>query len=215
MTDPTYQRLLDAAEQVFADKGFKAASVRDICARAGANVAAVNYYFGDKERLYIEAVKYAHRSCVAGTPFPEWQPGTLPVQKLRDFIRVMVGRMLSPASAASLQLMMREMSQPSTACVEVVREYIQPIAEKLKIIIEELKPDLTEQERVLIAFSIVGQCHFYRNHRAVASLLVGEELFQGLDAARVAEHIIGFTTRALGLEPADSDKPADISGSKA
>jgi len=45
------------------------------------------YYFGDKERLYIEAVKYAIAVATEGAPFPEWVR-TPPVQKLRDFIRV-------------------------------------------------------------------------------------------------------------------------------
>src|SRR5205823_14288862 len=115
MTDATQQRLLEAAEQVFADKGFKAASIREISKRAGANIAAVNYYFGDKERLYIEAVKYASRGCTQGVPFPDWPPGTPPADKLRDFIRVMMTRVMEPQSAASLQLMMREMVQPTSA----------------------------------------------------------------------------------------------------
>src|SRR6476620_9432691 len=48
----TRERLIDAAGEVFAEHGFKGARVRDICARAGATVAAVNYYFRDKEGLY-------------------------------------------------------------------------------------------------------------------------------------------------------------------
>ncbi len=200
--DPTKQRLLDAAETIFAEKGFKAASIREICRAAGANVAAINYYFGDKERLYIETVKYAHRACTEGEPFPEWEPGTSPVQKLGEFIRILVSRMLTPQSPASLQVMMREMAQPTAACEAVVREYISPIAEKLKGILAELLPHAREQERILFAFTIVGQCHFYRSNRAVASLLVGEEMFKQLDAGVVAEHITAVTLRALGLEVA-------------
>jgi AcrR family transcriptional regulator len=206
MTDVTRQRLLEAAEEIFADKGFTAASVREICSRAEANIAAVNYYFGDKERLYMEAVKFAHRGCTEGTPFPEWDVTTPPVQKLRDFIRVMVARMLSPQSPASLQLMMREMAHPTEACVQVVREYIQPIAQKLSAILAELMPQATERERTLVAFSIVGQCHFYRSNRAVASLLIGEQEFQRFDAALVADHVTKFTLRALGLDMADGER---------
>jgi AcrR family transcriptional regulator len=200
MTDLTQQRLLDAAEQVFAEKGFKAASIREICKRAEANVAAVNYYFGDKERLYIEAVKYAHRCCTQGMPFPEWQPGTPAVEKLRDFIHVMVTRMMQPVSVESTQLMMRELAQPTAACVEVVREYIQPIASILIGILTELLPSSTERQRALVAFSIVGQPLFYRHHRAVASLLVGEEEFAQYDVDLVTHHICTFTLKALGLE---------------
>ena len=200
MTDPTYQRLLEAAEEVFAEKGFKAASIRKICAKAGvANIAAVNYYFGDKERLYIEAVKYAHRGCIQGEPFPAWPVDMPAVDKLRDFIRIMVKRMVAPQAPASTQLMMREMAQPTKACTEIVRDYIQPIAEKLRDILAELVPNAPLRERTLIAFSIVGQCHFYRNHRAVAAILIGEEEFAKFDAELVTKHITAFTLNALGL----------------
>jgi AcrR family transcriptional regulator len=219
MTDATQQRLLEAAEEIFAAKGFEAASIREICKQAGANVAAINYYFGDKERLYIETVKYANRACTDGAPFPEWGPDTPPVQKLRDFIRVMVTRMMTPQSTASLQLMMREMTQPTAACVEMVRDYIRPIAQRLGGILAEVMPAASDQERTLVAFSIVGQCHFYRGQRAVASLLIGEDNFRQLDVERVTSHITAFTLGALGLEgerkhPA-SQPPAPTEGVEA
>jgi AcrR family transcriptional regulator len=207
MTDATHQRLLEAAEQIFAEKGFKAASIREICKRADANIAAVNYYFGDKERLYIEAVKYAHRGCTQGTPFPEWPPDTPAADKLRDFILVMVTRMMQPQSVESLQLMMRELAQPTAACVEVVREYIQPMAIKLGGIVAELMPGTSPRQQAFTAFSIVGQCLFYRHTRAVAALLVGEEEFQKYDVAQVANHITAFTFRALGLEEPQNRPP--------
>ena len=59
--DPTKARLLEAAGEEFAEKGFELARVRAICERAGANLAAVNYHFGDKEQLYVEALLEAHR----------------------------------------------------------------------------------------------------------------------------------------------------------
>jgi AcrR family transcriptional regulator len=208
MTDLTQQRVLEAAELIFAERGFKAASIREIAKQAKANVPAINYYFGDKERLYIEAVKYAHRSCIEGEPFPDWAPGTPPVQKLREFIRVMAARMLSPQSPASTELMMREMANPTAACVAVVNEYIQPMAETLRSILAELVPDASEQKQFLIGFSIVGQCLFYRQNRPIAALLVGEDEFQHYDVDVVANHVASFTLRALGLEESGAKKQA-------
>ena len=73
--DDTRERLLAAASRVFAEKGFEKATVREICQAAEvSNLAAVNYYFGDKERLYIESVKRAHRPRIAEIPLPVWEP---------------------------------------------------------------------------------------------------------------------------------------------
>ena len=84
--DETRQRLLDTAGEVFAEKGFQAATVRQICGMAGVNIAAINYHFGDKERLYIEAVKHAH--CVQNAPDEHaWPPGTPPRRNRNLFKR--------------------------------------------------------------------------------------------------------------------------------
>ncbi len=53
----TKDALLASAIEVFADKGFDAATVRDICGKAKANVAAVNYHFGGKEALYVAVLE--------------------------------------------------------------------------------------------------------------------------------------------------------------
>ena len=68
--DPTKVRLIEAAGEEFAGKGFDSARVRKICDRAGANVAAINYHFGDKEQLYVETVLHAHR-CGCESPDAE------------------------------------------------------------------------------------------------------------------------------------------------
>jgi AcrR family transcriptional regulator len=61
-SDPTRDKLLDVAGRIFADRGYRAATIREICVAAGANVAAVNYHFGDKLGLYTEAVQQSMRA---------------------------------------------------------------------------------------------------------------------------------------------------------
>jgi TetR/AcrR family transcriptional regulator, regulator of cefoperazone and chloramphenicol sensitivity len=196
--DDTRERLLLAAEEVFAAKGFEAASVRDILKLANVkNIAAINYYFGDKERLYIETVKNADTCCTADIPFPAWPQGTPPEQKLRDFIHTFLQRIFQPQRRTAFQLMLREMTYPTQACLEVVEQYIRPIAQVLGGILEELLPQLPEQKQFMIAFSIVGQCLHYRLNRAVSATLMGPEKFDELTVDILAEHISEFSLNAI------------------
>jgi AcrR family transcriptional regulator len=202
-TDDTRTRLLEAAGEVFAEKGFQAATVREICSHAGANLAAVNYYFGDKQRLYLEVVGYAHRG-LAAQPVPEFPPGTPPTEKLRRFIEQSLANLEQDAQCPEWgrRLMMREMAEPTEACVAVVDAFVRPKAEALQQILAELlPPETSEAQRHMIAFSIVGQCLFHRLHRPVTAILVGEDLFRSLDIGRVADHITRFTLAALGHGP--------------
>jgi TetR/AcrR family transcriptional regulator, regulator of cefoperazone and chloramphenicol sensitivity len=198
-TATTKQRLLDAAEEIFAAKGYEAASVEEITKRAGANRAAISFHFGGKERLYIETVKYAHRICHEGVPFPEWPEGTPAAERLHGFIRTMVTRMVAEPKPHATQVMMREMTQPTAACVEVVREYIRPIADSLRGILTELLSGADPVAVYLTGFSIVGQILFYKMNRPVARLLMGEADFDRLDTDRIADHVTAFTLKGLGV----------------
>jgi len=195
-------RLLDAAGQIFADKGFKGGTVREIIQRAGVNIAAVNYYFRDKEGLYVEAVKAA--ACGPATPanLPEWPAGTPAEVKLADFIRFEVRYILDGHSKPwHRQLMMQELARPTPACAELVASRIRPRAEALGAILQELLPDVPRERRNLIAHSIVGQCVFHRLAQPIVALLVGEEEYRTYDVDCLAEHIIAFSLAALGLAP--------------
>jgi TetR/AcrR family transcriptional regulator, regulator of cefoperazone and chloramphenicol sensitivity len=198
--DKTRQRLLDAAEIVFAEKGFEAASVREICACAGVkNIGAVNYYFHGKERLYLEAVQQAFGCCTEGAPFPEEDPNATAVDRLAGFIRVMVTRMMDIPRPESMKLMMREMTEPTEACRDAVRANIEPMAHALKRIVEKLAPDLNEERVWLVGFSVVGQCLYYRQSRTIAEMLMGKEAFEQLSVDTLSAHITAFSLAAMGL----------------
>lgn len=197
--DNPRQRLLEAAGEIFAEKGFKGATVREIIDRAGVNIAAVNYYFRDKERLYIEAVK--HGACVEADEHLSWPDGTAPAVKLADFIRFHVVRLLDPVKPAwHARLIMRELTQPSAACTELVGDYIEPKSQILGGILKELlPPDTPRQKLYLTAFSIMGQILFYCTHKPIVLLLLGEEDRPYEDTAALADHITRFSLRALGI----------------
>jgi len=199
--DDTRQRLMEAAGEVFAAKGFQAATVRDICGRAEVNLAAVNYHFGDKERLYVEAVKQAHCSGHDEPP-PDWTSETTPQVKLGDYIRRMLTRLLDPLRPAwHAKLMAREMIEPSETCLGVLEPYIRANHQMLDQILKELLPsDTSAVDRHLIGFSIIGQCLHFKIHKPIAAILVGDEELATYDVARLADHITRFSLAALGHE---------------
>ncbi len=200
--DATKTRLLEAAGEEFAEKGFAGATIRSICKRAEANVAAVNYYFGDKEQLYTQAVIEAHRCGVPAWSESEIEEGP-PAEQLRLFIHHFLSGVLAINRESSWQhaLMLREMIRPTSASATLVREVIRPKFERLKAIIRRLRPDVDERRSNAIAFSVIGQCLQYRVGRMVGERLIGPDRFEELDLNYLTEHISQFTLAALGHAP--------------
>ena len=86
--DATREKLIEAAGEVFAEQGYAAATVRDICTLAGANVAAINYHFGDKRGLYAEVLKRMTRTALIEKGHVALERNASPEEILRGFIRV-------------------------------------------------------------------------------------------------------------------------------
>ncbi len=199
-TDDTQARILNAAGLVFADRGFQAATVRDICKKADVNLASVNYHFGDKEQLYIQAVRNAHQLLVGLVPMPDWPVGATAELKLRGFIRTLITRMIGSQSAPwQTRLMMREILSPTSACKEMVEDYFRPHFDlMLGILSELLPPETPDAVRQQIGFSIVGQCLFYRVAGEVVGMLVDDEdRSANYSIEQLAEHIARFSLAAL------------------
>ncbi len=198
--DQTKARLLEAAGREFADKGFEGATVRSICDRAGANLAAVNYHFGDKERLYAEAVMEAHR---CGTrQMPDAMLDLAPAEALRRYIH----HFLTNVAALKQEtwhhtLMLREMTRPTRASVILVEEAIRPRFVRLAAIFRRICPDADDRRIHALAFSVVGQCLHYKVSRDISEQIVGPEAFARLDLEYLADHVAHLTLAALGQAP--------------
>ncbi len=199
-------RLLLAAEEVFADRGYDGATVRAIVEHAGMNVAAINYHFGDKERLYVEVVKHAHACTVGdevGGEFPAGAAGP-PRERLRHIVGHMARQMVRPARPTAVKLLMREFAQPSAVTREVVEAFIRPVMVQLKSALAEITPGWTESAHLLYVWSVVGQCLFYRQNRVVLELLHGRETMEALDPRAVADHVARLVLAGIDADLAAS-----------
>ena len=199
--DETRRQLLEAAGEVFAEAGFRDATVREICRRAGANVAAINYHFGDKETLYAEVLRYSQgRALAKYPPLLGVAADAPPEKKLRAFVQSLLLRIFDKGPTAwHGKLMLREMIEPTAALDSIVEERVRPMAGQLWQIVSEILDCPATDERVrLCGFSVVSQCVFYHHCRPIVSRLFPKQ--EPLDAAgieRLADHIARFSLAAM------------------
>jgi TetR/AcrR family transcriptional regulator, regulator of cefoperazone and chloramphenicol sensitivity len=199
--DATRRQLLEAAGEVFAEVGFRSATVREICQRAGANVAAINYHFGDKETLYVEVLRYAHGKALDKYPLLLGLSEDAPAEKkLHAFVHSLLLRIFEKGPTSwHGRLMSREMMEPTAALDSLIEERIRPMNIVLwKIIAEILGCEPADDLVLRCAFSVVSQCVFYNHCRPAVGKLFPRLLPQ--DAAGIeelAKHITQFSLAAM------------------
>ena len=129
----TRQRLIYAAATLFADRGFQNVTVREICKASNANVAAVNYHFGDKAGLYRAVVTFAIEVMQETNELSQRAgEGLSPEDQIRGFVRVFVGRLTGDGPNGWIhRLMAREMEHPTEALDQVMTQVVLPRLEYL------------------------------------------------------------------------------------
>ena len=197
----TRRQLLEAAGEVFAEAGFRDATVREICRRGRANIAAVNYHFGDKETLYLEVLRYSNaRSLEKYPPLLGVGPGAPAEEKLHAFVHSLLLRIFDKGPTSwHGKLMLREMIEPTAALDSVVEERIRPMASELGKIVGKILGRPPGSELVQrCAFSVVSQCVFYHHCRPVVTrLFPGQSSPNPAAIGKLAGHITRFSLAAM------------------
>ncbi len=196
----TRQSLISAAAEVFADRGFRAATVREICERAHANIAAVNYHFGDKEQLYLEVLKQSHAIALKLYPPDLGLPkNATPEQRLEAYVRSFLRRIFSEGpSAYHGKLMVREMIEPTAVLDRLVEENLRPMSDTLWKITRDLLGKQASEELVRrCGMSVVSQVLFYHHCRPVITRMFPDMKFNDVEIERLAQHITRFSLAAL------------------
>ena len=196
--DATEARILETAGHVFSETGFQAAKVRDICARAGVNLAAVNYHFGDKLGLYNEVLRYA--ACAAGAAaFDGVLAGRTPEAKLRAFVLSLLQQMYGEDRPAwPVRLMTHELAQPTPAFDGVVEQVMRPKHEAIrKLVGGVIRRPADDRQTRLCAQSIMGQIIVYAHGREVLKRLWPDLRFTPETLEEIAGHIAAFSYAAL------------------
>ena len=196
---PTREKLLEAAGQVFAERGYYKATIREICRRASANVAAVNYTFGDKLGLYTEVLRQSVRASEVARVTAALDAARSPEEMLRSLIRIRLQSLCGKKSPDWVfHIVMHEFSQPTPAMTRVIDEGMRPVYERVLKAVGEIIGLPPEHEKTkLCNNSIIGQVLFYKFSQPVISRLQPDLQLTPEQLERIAEHIAEFSLAYL------------------
>jgi TetR/AcrR family transcriptional regulator, regulator of cefoperazone and chloramphenicol sensitivity len=196
---PTREKLLDAASEVFAQKGYYKATIREICRRAGANVAAVNYTFGDKLGLYTEVLRQLLRTPERAGIVTALDSAGSPEEMLRRLIHMRLQSLFERKHPDwGFSIVMHEFSEPTPAMTRVVDEGMRPIYERVLKAVGEILGLPPEHETTrLCNNSIIGQVLFYTFSQPVLSRLQPDLKLTPEHLERISGHIAEFSLAAL------------------
>ena len=166
----TRLNLLEAASEIFGNKGFWSATHEEICSKANANTASINYHFGTKENLYIEAWKYSFEKSNERHP-----PGggTLPddpvEKRIQGRILSILERIIDPETH-DIDIMLKEMANPTGLLSEVIAGTTEPFDRELRSILKELIGDRATEQLIDFCFmSLLCLCFgTMLQHRSVS-----------------------------------------------
>jgi TetR/AcrR family transcriptional regulator, regulator of cefoperazone and chloramphenicol sensitivity len=197
--DLTRDKLIEAAGQVFAERGYRAATIREICRRAGANVAAVNYTFGHKMGLYTEVLRHSVRTAKTAAITAALDASKSPEDMIRAVIRARLMGLCQEAQPDwCIRLVMHEFSHPTPAMGRVVDEGMRPIYDRMRKAVSDITGLPPDHETTLFSVnSIVGQILFYTFSRPVLARLQPELKLTPSKLDRIADHIADFSLAYL------------------
>jgi len=195
----TRERLLTTAARLFADRGFKKVTVRDICRVAHANVAAVNYHFGDKLGLYREVLQLAAEALRSTTEAAKQGAEGCPAdEKLRRFVHVQLGRMLGVQRDDWIhRLINREIADPTPALDTLVEQGLRPRLEYLASIVAGILGCPTDDPRVMrCVISVQTQAVAYLPN-AIGARIGLKARLSADEIDEVARHIAEFSLAGI------------------
>ena len=195
----TRERLLTAASRIFAEQGFQESTIADICEHAETNIASVNYHFGDKESLYLEAWRYAFNQELDNHPSDGGIPEAASAeQRLAGRIRSLIAR-VADDNSYSFAIINKEMAQPTRLLADILEKEINPQRLQMLALLKEcLGQAATEQRIHYCHTSIMGQCFQLLRLKHMQSARNFPHYPGDLsDSKAFAEHVVQFSLAGI------------------
>lgn len=192
----TREQLLQTGADLFAEKGYSDALVAEICDRAGANVAAVNYHFGGKEALYIEVWRRLMDEAESLYPPEGDVPPEAPLEeRLQAHISALLQLMTDRGRLGNLhRLLEHERASPTGLIDDVIRQHREPGIQVLRALVREgLGPTASDEALQFTELSIINQCRGLIGCRPPAAHPLIKKPLTRAAIGRLAHHITRFS----------------------
>ena len=197
---PTRQRILEAGEKIFALRGFRDATVREICGEAGVNVAAVNYHFGNKKSLYFHVLKYSQTVVLGGCLYSgKMETSQHCEERFRAFLFQFASMVLGRDTGSQFgKLIAMELIEPTSGLETVVEEAIRNTLDMLRSIVADFTGNAANQKAVLACTaSIFGQAICFFFSRPLFAEFFADHVTDLPATDTIARHIAEFSLNAV------------------
>src|SRR5215831_3735258 len=210
----TRTRILDAAEELFMQHGFEGTSMRLLTARAGVNLAAVNYHFGSKDAL-IEAVfrrRLDPMNVARIAALDTLEAGGAPTAE--TIIRAFVGpslRMIEDAKGGGrnfIRLLGRTYTEPTKGIRQLIGQMYAPTMQRYKAALERALPQMPREELVWRMHFLFGTLAYTLAATDTVQLIAGSKPEDRYDARLLEERLTAFMASGLNAPLKSSIKKA-------
>jgi AcrR family transcriptional regulator len=201
-SDITRDRIIKAAERLFAERGYDRTSIRAIVAKARVNQAAINYHFDGKDGLYREVLRSAFRALTEGQTSHAAEIKALSRERaLAEFVRYQLrGLLHRDELTRPIRIFNWETVRPTAVFRELLRDDAAPFMGLATDIIRRFMPTADQRTLTLAAVWLVGQCGvFIRNRESLAGPPVSLEMDEA-SVERLATLVSGWAIAGLAAE---------------
>jgi AcrR family transcriptional regulator len=199
-SDITRERIIKAAERLFAERGYDATSIRAIVAKARVNQAAINYHFDGKDGLYREVLRTAFRALTEQQlEHADEMKAMSREAALAEFIRRQLRPLLGRDEySRHMRILNWETVRPTAVFRKLLSEEAAPFMGLAVELVRRFQPEADQRTLTAAAVWLVGQCSvFLRNREQLAEPPLGLALDEKA-VEWLAQLVSSWATGGLG-----------------
>jgi TetR/AcrR family transcriptional regulator, regulator of cefoperazone and chloramphenicol sensitivity len=203
--------LIEAAEKLFFECSYDAVSTRDIAEAAKVNLGSIQYHFGSKGELFLEAVRAMMRADQSHLKIAELTKSSIRTKKsaadlIARYIEDFLGHLLQPNAPRACKIFYRELLSEKTSDHQIyeklltlaVEEFIRPEDEALIRVLKKILPDTTPEDLMYFCWSLIGQCSFFITHEPFFIKICGKPCTDPKMFQKIVSHLVKFSLTGLG-----------------